>query len=115
MGSWRAAAFSPTRRPLLVEGVQPFLGVLRLDDVADGLDHVLDRAAILKSLARMNESRARRITTGDFDANSRARARASSLTRSCGTTRFTSPCRSASDAETGLPPNSSSKALCRPI
>ena len=68
-----------------------------------------------KSFARMRESRASFMTTGDFDASSRASARASSLTRSCGTTRLTRPFRSASAAEIGLPANSSSNALCRPI
>jgi len=39
---------SPTRRALFVEGGQTFLGVVSLDDVADGLDGILDREAILE-------------------------------------------------------------------
>jgi radical SAM superfamily enzyme YgiQ (UPF0313 family) len=37
----------PVRRALLVEGGQAFLGVVQFDDVANGLDHALDIAAVV--------------------------------------------------------------------
>src|SRR6185503_20292019 len=47
--SARAARLGlPARRPLFVEGGQTFLGIVGLDDVADRLDRVLDRAAVLE-------------------------------------------------------------------
>src|SRR5579883_1651587 len=39
---------SPTRRPLFVEGGQPFLGIVGLDDVADRLDRVLDGPTVFE-------------------------------------------------------------------
>ena len=51
---------SPSRTTLLVECVETFLGIIELDDVADRLDHILDRAAVLK-IVRPHERIAREL------------------------------------------------------
>ena len=66
---------SPSRTTLLVECVETFLGIIELDDVADRLDHILDRAAVLKIVRPHEKSRASSITSGDFIAKSLASAR----------------------------------------